>query len=457
MLKKILSMYKNNPLYVILPILSIITFSLWLFSVDGYIVTGIFILLFFVFLKLKLPKVYLLMLLIFSLPSYHGNFKILDYEFKFVLPFHTLSVFVGSVYIRDMIMRKNFYKGKLFYPLLAIFIYSLISVLWSPQKLVSLNAVLLIGVSYMSYFIIINFNDDEHIKLAELSVILMTFGLVLSLEIFTIYLRMATKNSNNIDFFLHQIWDNPNLFAALYAFIIPISLYKYRNFKWNLKYMIFIVLDLLIIYGMYLTRSRGIYLGAAVAIVLSFFIYKFKPKITFIIFTLAGVAFFFVTIFIIVLKDAYPGLYQLYYNVSTYRILWYEVAYNNFIETPFNAIFGTGVKSSVYYISQINHPHAYYHSFIFQIMGTLGVIGLILYLWSYVKMYGIFKDIPKQYSLILVAVFMHLGHEIVDIGFEYQYLGMFFYILVAYVERSCMFDKNHNLIENNLEIEKSIS
>src|SRR5690554_7161651 len=45
---------------------------------------------------------------------------------------------------------------------------------------------------------------------------LMTFGLVLSLEIFTIYLRMATKNSNNIDFFLHQIWDNPNLFAALY-------------------------------------------------------------------------------------------------------------------------------------------------------------------------------------------------------------------------------------------------
>jgi hypothetical protein len=52
---------------------------------------------------------------------------------------------------------------------------------------------------------------------------------------------------------------------------------------------------------------------------------------------------------------------------------------------------------------------------------------------------------------------MHLGHEIVDIGFEYQYLGMFFYILVAYAERSCMFDKNHNLIENNLEIEKSIS
>src|SRR5690554_7462348 len=103
---------------------------------------------------------------------------------------------------------------------------------------------------------------------------LMTFGLVLSLEIFTIYLRMATKNSNNIDFFLHQIWDNPNLFAALYAFIIPISLYKYRNFKWNLKYMIFIVLDLLVIYGMYLTRSRGIYLGAAVAIGLSFFIYK---------------------------------------------------------------------------------------------------------------------------------------------------------------------------------------
>ena len=56
------------------------------------------------------------------------------------------------------------------------------------------------------------------------------------------------------------------------------------------------------------------------------------------------------------LKDAYPGLYQLYYNVKQHMYFMNEVAYNNFIETPFNAIFGTGVKSSVYYISQINHP-----------------------------------------------------------------------------------------------------
>ncbi len=79
--------------------------------------------------------------------------------------------------------------------------------------------------------------------------------------------------------------------------------------------------------------------------------------------------------------------------------------------------------------------NSHYHNFILQIAATLGIVGLLLFLWIVLKWIKILWK-PKDVFVVCasISIIGALTHQMVDVSFDLFYFGLIFYSIIGIVE-----------------------
>lgn len=189
---------------------------------------------------------------------------------------------------------------------------------------------------------------------------------------------------------LVSVWAVP--LTAAYALCIPFIYYLLSIKEFSKKYLKEIIYSIVLFFSIYLTHTRGILLPC-IAIVLCFIIYKLR-KYGYKFFITVGVLLLF---FIIVF---WKSIYIKIFDGSTHGHIYSLITSVKQIN-----ILGSGIGTFGVW-SNISTENAY-----FTIMGQIGLIGLILYLWIWgvcIKVILNKANIDKLESTILLTSFVYL-------------------------------------------------
>jgi O-antigen ligase len=294
---------------------------------------------------------------------------------------------------------------------------------------------------YLIYYIITNGNfkieKSDFINISKIATFIM---LTLSAEIIFKYFHYGFANVFSPDgsskYMVDIGWGYSNLIAVIFLFSIPVALYKYLDKSHY--YIGYLFLDLLNLLGLFLTQSRGAYLGAFLSIILFIIFYV---RFDFIKKYGSIIALLLIGTFIIPqTREIILHILQKFVNPETFfnvrtdteRIAVLEVGIRKFFDNP---IFGTGLKSSRYYIAEIGRERYHYHNFLLQIISTLGVVGFILFIGVVKRVVKVLNKRKEPFIMcITFALVGSLTHQMVDISFDYYYFGLYFYTLIGIVE-----------------------
>ncbi|QVK17113.1 O-antigen ligase family protein [Mycoplasmatota bacterium] len=421
---KLLKKYK---LELQLLFLMIVTLNCWFYKTDDYKYAFIVYCLIFLYLMIKQKSIsYFVVVCIFSIMSLQNDsaFKI-DYSLVIILFFYVLLVNIKNKY---------FAMGKLFIPLVVYFLYQLLSLLWTPVKSFGIYGLMAVIEGYAIYYIITNgrFKVKKH-HLLDISKIATFIMLTLSAEIFYNYhiygFEKVIHSKNLVDLGFSY----SNFIAVIFVLLIPIALYKYLDKKHY--YIGYFLLDLLNIFGLLLTLSRGAILGFAFSLLLFILLLVRKRFLLRFGTIIAGIC-------IIIYKNE---RFNLYFNLvkdkyltkefvnDNGRFSLYELGWNRFLE---NKWFGDGIKSSKYMINHyLGTTSGHYHNFIIQIGATLGIVGLILFLIVVLRWLRVlFKPRDTFVLCSTISIIGALSHQQVDVSFDYFYFGLIFYSILGIVE-----------------------
>lgn len=449
-----LNKFKNNKLLNILPLFAILSFTTWYINTSE---TFNMILYGLILIVLAIFKAKDITLIMFSLFSVLGNreYSFLENFDKFYLKLFNKNIsalrsyytflytFIFSLLIIILLIRLIKRRKKesmnLLRPMIAIIIYSLITLFWTFNLSTGLSEIWFIVQGYFIYYVIRSNNYKKN-YFYEISWFLSLMLLVLSLEYFVSYSEYFSKRDISLSFFKYytyhskspiNLWANPNVVASLFGISFIPSLYKYFSKRRSIINYLFIPFELLIIYGIILSKSKGLYYAFLIGLLFIPFLFIKNKKLLYTL-IITGI-FMFVLMFgtLIYLEDIYPELYLKLNDFTTKRIDIYKEALK-LLKNPTTLIFGKGVGSDRHILNV-----SFFHSFIFQILVTRGLIGLIFYcviFYYVVEMLFISKG--KFRYFVALATIIYLAHGITDSGFEYQYIGVIFYILYGSLENS---------------------
>ena len=466
----IINKIKQNELKYLIPSFAIFSLFTWLVNIPQTINIIVYLLILLTLIIFKFNNITILIFTLFSLLGNRTPY-IMDREFSKVHFLYPAIFIASSLYFIIYLIinkKKNIYK--LLLPMTLFIVYSFISLIWSLDPVEGLSKITLIIQGYFIYFVITN--TKEHISFNYLSWFLSLFLFVLSVEFFT--LAYQYTNSTNIIQNLKQmininknayltLWANPNLAAAIFGIGFVPSLYKYFN-KQNSKYTyLYIILDLFVIFGMILTQSRGLYFGLLIGLIVAPIILLIKNAgVKYTIFNGMILATLVFIIAILVLQNKYNNLYIDINKISSGRFTLYNFAYKEILNKPILFIFGQGTGSVRGLLRPLGHGEFYLHSFIINLLYTTGIIGTIFIFLIHFNTYKILKINGSLFAkLTAIAIFIYVGHELIDIGYDYQFLGVLLYFIIAVIEKDNerkayneknIISTNNNSINNNISI-----
>jgi len=414
---------KQYPLEIKLLLLSSLTFIVWYFKFNEYILLLIYgsLLIYLIYKQKEFSSLIIIVLYAIMSNQKRGGYILIDY---------CLVLFLFCYVIYLCIKEKKIVLGTLFFPLLIYVIYNALSLIWTPVLSYGIDGLFAILEGYLIYFIITNrmnkINDPKAIsKIA--SFLLFT----LTLEILSIYLFHGPTLIIENKKLLHLGWAMSNIAASIFVFLIPIALYKYLNHK-ELNFF-YIILDFINILGLILTLSRGAYLGVFVSCALLILIYGRKK----ILIRYGSILLFVLLLFYYLESQSYQVIIN-YLNQQNFfndrsRSNIYQLGWDRFRR---HLIFGEGIKSSEFMIfNQLGRHYSHYHNFILQIAATLGTIGLILF-FNIIYRWHKILDKPKDsfVKVISLSIIGVLIHQLVDVSFDLYFFGIYFYLLIGIVE-----------------------
>ncbi len=419
-------MLKRSEWYYILLALS--TILIWLSNEYSFILAMIFYPIIFILLIIKKrPISDFIIVLLFSVMSV--KIKTGIYKIDYIL---ITSLFFYSIFLN--IKNKFITIGNLFLPLIIYSFYNILSILWTPDKFIGLEGVVAILEGYMMYYIVTNskisIKKEQFIKISKsASLILIT----LSFELIMMYFETGLENILSDKSNITLGWGTSNLIGAIFVLLLPVSMYKYLVINENK--ILFLTCDIISIFGLLLTLSRGAYLGFAIAFVLLLLFYVKKHlllKYSLILGSIFASTFFLLNIFNL-FDDLIIRFINRGFFTSSNRLPLYKLAWESFLD---NFLFGNGVKSSEYLIEKYLGRHeAHFHNFILQIASTLGIVGLILFSQIAYNWVKILKKPKEPYVMIvLFSIVGALIHQLLDVSFDLHYFGVYFYILISTVE-----------------------
>ena len=362
--------------------------------------------------------------------SLRGNTGV--FEIEYVL----ITILFFYVILFYNLKNQKIVIGKLLLPLIIFLFYSGISILWTPVKAHGFKALLGMLEGYLVYYLLTNgFFKIEKTDLKKISVIATFIMITLSCEILYVYFDHGFLNVFFDKSLVNISWGYSNFIAVIYVILIPISLYKYLDKTKYYPHYFF--LDIINIFGLILTQSRGAYVGTFVSLLL-FFIFFLRKDFFIKYLTLIIVPFIlFITIFNQYFLRIFAVFKERYFTEKMLdgsgRLPLYKLAFDTFLD---KMIFGNGLKSSKYMIKQyLGGWVAHYHNFILQIASTLGIVGLILFSFIVIRWIKVLYK-PKDKFIVCgaLSIIGALVHQLFDVSFDLFYFGVFFYGVIAIVE-----------------------
>ncbi len=307
--------------------------------------------------------------------------------------------------------------GKMFFPQLAISIAILVAGVGTialKNYLSTLFYCILLGFVILLFYVLFCSFDKDDIKLKKdfFAKMMLFYGMLICLQLASYYLTKKIPFSEWGKEWIHLGWAIDNNLATLLLLTAPYSFYlasQYKNKAW-----LFTLLGLIQYVTICFTFSRGGMLFAAVTapFVIGFGIAKSNKKqvlLTLGIFLAAALAFYFILFDQINEKVAsmLSGIGQSDSDFLANRDKLYREAIDLFLRYPINGA-GMGYAGSNYEIVVIGFY--WFHSTFFQIIGSMGAIGLLAYIYFYAKRYKIIvrnarKDIFGLFSLLAMIGF----------------------------------------------------
>lgn len=373
------------------------------------------------------------------------NTKIIALNSYHTFLYIAMIVFLMIILLIRAIKNKKIPKGRLLIPMFIMMIYSLITLLWADNLVFGLSEIWFIFQGYFIYVIVKNDNETSD-KFLLISWFLSLLLLVISFQYFISYSNYYNSIGESVSFFNYwkidskaaiNLWANPNIVAAIYGVSLVPSLYKYFS-KDKLKYSyLFIPLELLIIYGIILTKSQGMFYSLLIGLLFIPLLFIKNRKLLFALIFGAVCMFAFGMWFVVNSEDIFPGLYNMFNDFTTNRIDIYKAAFET-LKDPLVLIFGKGLGADRS-ILEAN----FFHSWVFQVLITRGLIGFSLVIHMIYLVISILFDSKNNVRyFIAIAIIIYLAHGITDSGFDYQHIGVIYYLLVASLEKQ--------IPENNL-------
>lgn len=408
-------------------------FLCWFFEVEAYGVIGI---IFFASIVLVLRKdttplipIIFVVAMIFPRdidPMTYAN------VFYFFIP---LPIAIVTHFIR---FRVPFRLGKLFFPQLAVSIALLLGGIGSislEHYTVGLVYALLLGVAilFFYFFFYLYAYPPKNVDFKNwIANILNFIGLLIVCQVITRYVQEFEIHSK-VGSGVSIGWGVGNNFSTVLLITVSGTFYLASKSKFSLIYLLSAVAQYIVIV---IGWSRGATLFAA--IILPMFLVALlvgTPKEN-RRFMLCGVAVV-VALFIGAVIALWEPLFDMVEKVLAQgtgvsgRDKLYQEAIDVFMANP---IFGAGVGFDGVYYTQETMPMYWFHSTLFQVIGSMGILGIISYAWYYYQRYRIMVRKKCIFSIfMLIGMIGFEGYSMIDTGTFVPLPIMFIVILMTLV------------------------
>ena len=312
--------------------------------------------------------------------------------------------------------------------LIGIFISFTISDLFKSKSIDFINFGILVILFYFIRHTIDYYKMKESF-LPYFSKTMFYFGLTIATQIITYYALNFTLDSP-LSFGPELGWANHNGVSMLLLLTIPVGAYI-LFYSQNPAYFIGL---LILITANLLTTSRGGILAMVIMVPLLIFnnYRKYRSRKQF--FQGLFITILFFIILFIPFHEYFAKIIQMLFydgfNDSGRFDLWRE-AFEIFKNNP---LIGGG--SNIFPVEG-NLWRPWFHSTVFDVMGQLGLIGLIMFGFHFIVKYiNIFND-RSTYKWFVLAGFLSSGfYGLIDVAyFNYQYM-MIYVIILATIEYS---------------------
>ncbi len=223
-------------------------------------------------------------------------------------------------------------------------------------------------------------------------------------------------------------WGNRNNVATYLVMTMPMCFYlstRYRRgfvtFAIGILQMIFIILSM----------SRGAILAGSLAFVLSLIFVAIKMKNKRQSFVQIGLSVALIGVLLIIFRDKVADVVQALLDrglESTGRELLYDEAIALFKQHPFLGV-GLGYSGDNFNINVMSFY--WFHSTFFQVIANMGIVGLAIYLISYLtRLKLVFINIKCTFNLFVLAMWIGFeGYSLIDIGTFSPYPNMMLIII----------------------------
>lgn len=351
----------------------------------------------------------------------------------FVLVFACVVFFV----VRNF--PKKFRLGKMFYPQVAVSVALLmggIGAISSENYLRALPLVLALGLGVLAiYFLFLNFMKSEQTDAPlHFAKVFACVGFIICAELLTVIIQSGKSPSQWADCYWDVGWGNRNMIATFLNFCIVMCLYLCtREKKFGFVYMLAAFVQTLFLL---LTMSRGGILFGVISVIVGVVMCILKgsrKQLLICLGAVCGAALIVCAIFHKQVGSLFSGVVERFSEISI-RIeggklvidgtSWrggddglYDKAIELFKTYP---IFGGGV-GHVVVKNNVNFAEMdWFHSTIFEIMASMGVLGILCYAFYYTaRFYVIFRKgtIKNKFPLfVFISWIAFEGQSLVDVG-----------------------------------------
>lgn len=334
---------------------------------------------------------------------------------------------------------RHFTFGKMFFPQLAVAAALLLGgagVIPSAHYLRELGNVLALGLGVLGVYTLFNqytLRDDNRDYALYFARTLMYIGTVVALQLAVVIIKADVSPSLWHTTYWSTGWGNRNNISTYLVLTAPMCFYLSTRYRSSWLYYLIGIFQYVALIA---TFSRGGIIFGAIGGVFSlvFSIVKSQNKkrqlITVGVILVCALGAYFVLMDKI--NAAIESLIARGMGTSGRTELYLE-AWTEFKAHPF---LGVGMGFVGNHAGQLNVMNQYwFHSTLFQIIGSTGIVGILAYVYNYgTRLYILFKHISRSFNLFALAMLIGFeGYSMIDTGTFVPYPNMFLVITLTFM------------------------
>ncbi|HHX49611.1 MAG TPA: O-antigen ligase family protein [Clostridiales bacterium] len=405
--------------------LAIMVFFSWLFSIEAMamITAVIYTTIAFIFIDDTAHLIAPLLLIPFMFSN--GNADVSQY---FWLSYFFIFIVLALIF-HMFYYKKRFKLGKMFWPQVAISIALLLGGVGNISGKSYMNGFatsmtlgILILVLYYLFYQYRNPKSELDSK-KFLAKVLLWAGIIVGLQVITYHIRSPyslLETFNQLRYkFMELGWGIDNNAATMLLITAPMTLYLACR-KDTAYPFIYVLLGAFQYICILLTKSRGgILAGAITAIISIIMLIKKTPKRKQVLLSGGLIILAMLIVFAVKFK-AFVGFFDSIPKKEiandSGRFKLYKEAWNCFLKHPLVGV-GMGYVGTNFELYGVEQY--FFHSTLFQVMASTGLVGIAAYLYHYIVRFKIiFKNIKKSTFIIFVFISMlgFEGYSMIDTG-----------------------------------------